>query len=81
MNFPETIRRVAFVGMKHEADDIIDYIVIRASLLISVVTGAVLAIWIGRAVGPWAGMVMGVGAYAVSMRICALMFFRSRHPR
>lgn len=81
MNFGETVRKVAFLGMKHEPEDIIDYIAIRASLLISVLTGAILAIWVGRAVGPWLSPLVGIGSYAVSMRICTLMFFRSHHQR
>jgi ABC-type microcin C transport system permease subunit YejE len=81
MSFRGIIRKIVLLGMKHEADDIIDYIAIRASLLISVLTGALLTILMSRVVGPWAGAAMGLGTYALSMRICALVFFGSQHPR
>lgn len=81
MDFHEPIRKAAFIGMKDEAEDIFEYIIIQASLLVSVLTGAVLGIWVGRAVGLWAGALVGIGYYAVSIRICTLMLFRGRHQR
>lgn len=79
MKFPEAIRKAAFLGMKDEAEDIVDFILIRVSLIASVLAAAILAVWIGRAVGVWAGASVGVGTYAVSMRICTLTHFPSRH--
>ncbi|MGB0036180.1 MAG: hypothetical protein WBP79_11965 [Candidatus Acidiferrales bacterium] len=81
MSFHEPIRKAAFLGMKHEAEDIFDYIMIQASLLVSVLMGAVLGIWVGRAAGLWAGVPVGIGSYAVSIRICTLMLFRGRRQR
>jgi hypothetical protein len=81
MSFHDTIRTVALVGMKYEAEDIIDYIQIRGSLLVSILIGAVLAIWVGRAVEPSAGALAGAGSYALSIRVCTLVFSRYRHQR
>jgi len=81
MNLAESLRKVAFVGMKPEAEDIIDYISRRASLLISVSTSAVPAVFVGRAEGLWAGVLVGLVTYIVAMRLCALLFFRSQGPR
>jgi ABC-type dipeptide/oligopeptide/nickel transport system permease subunit len=80
MGFYEAIQAATFVGTKHEAEDIVDFIAVRASLLTSLLTGVVLAIWLGMALGPLAGVLIGIASYAISMRACALMFF-PRHGR
>lgn len=78
MRVHEAIRAATFLGMKREAADIVDYIAIRASLLVSVLTGMALGIWLGMARGAWPGVLLGTASYAVSMRICMLLFFPGR---
>jgi hypothetical protein len=72
---------IAFFGIKHEADDIIEYLAIWSSLLISVLLAAGLAIGVGKIAGVWAGLMVGLGFYGVSMRICAVLFMRSHGNR
>jgi hypothetical protein len=79
MNFHDTIRTVA--GMKYEEEDIIDYLTIRGSLVVSILIGTVLAIWIDRVAGPWAGVLVGIGSYALSICVCTLLLLRYRHQR
>ena len=81
MNFQETIQKAAFLGMTCEAEDIIDHIVLRAAFLVSGLTGIVLAIVVGRTAGPWVGVIVGAGSYAVSLRICTLILFHNRSQR
>lgn len=81
MTFSEALRKVVLLGMEPEAEDIIDYLVIRVSLLVSVFMAAVTAIWVGRVVGAWAGLLAGIGLYATGIRICALVIVQSHHRR
>ena len=50
MKFPETAFKFAFFGMKHEANDIIDYLAINFSVLVSILVGpwprSGLAMWL-----------------------------------
>ncbi len=71
MKVPEAAWRLAFFGMKHEADDIIDYIVINFSVLISILGGLVAAIWIGYVVNATVGLIAGIGFYGLSMILCS----------
>ncbi len=70
MKLPETAFKFAFFGMKHEASDIIDYLAINFSVLISIVIGAVAAVWIGHAVSVPVGLIAGIGLYVLSMVLC-----------
>lgn len=70
MKFPETAFKFAFFGMKHEAHDIIEYIAINFSVLVSILVGAAAATWIGRAVSVPAGLIAGIGLYVLSMILC-----------
>jgi hypothetical protein len=70
MKFPETAFKFAFFGMKHEANDIIDYLAINFSVLISILAGAVAAVWIGHAVSLPVGLIAGIGFYLFSMILC-----------
>ena len=75
MSFHEAIWTATFLGVKHESVDIVDYIAIRAAVAGSLVIAAVAATWLGIAAGPLAGVLAGIGAYAASMRVCAVAFF------
>ncbi len=70
MKFPETAFKFAFFGMKHEASDIIDYLAINFSVLISILIGAVAAVWIGHEVSVPVGLIAGIGVYVLSMVLC-----------
>jgi len=77
MKLSETAFKFAFFGMKHEANDIIDYLAINFSVLISVLVGAVAAVWIGRAVSVPLGLIAGIGFYLCSMILCYFALLRS----
>jgi hypothetical protein len=70
MKFSETAFKFAFFGLKHEASDIIDYLAINFSVLISIVVGAIAAVWIGQEVSVSAGVIAGIGLYVLSMVLC-----------
>jgi peptidoglycan/LPS O-acetylase OafA/YrhL len=70
MKLPETAFKLAFFGMKHEAEDIIDYIAINFSVLISILGGAIAAVWIGHVVNMPVGVIAGIGFYGLSMILC-----------
>lgn len=75
MSLHEAILRATFLGVKHEAGDIVDHIAIVGSLLASLLIAISLAIWLGIAKAPWLGALAGIATYALCMRICALLFF------
>ncbi|MGC1965152.1 MAG: hypothetical protein WA673_01750 [Candidatus Acidiferrales bacterium] len=70
MKFSETAFKFAFFGMKHEANDIIDYVAINFSVLVSIIVGAVAAVWIGHVVSVPAGLIAGIALYVFSMIVC-----------
>ena len=70
MKFPETVFKLAFFGMKHEASDIIDYLAINFSVLISILVGAIAAVWIGHKVSVSVALIAGIGLYVLSMVLC-----------
>ncbi len=70
MKFPETAFKLAFFGMKHEASDIIDYLAINFSVLISILVGAIAAVWIGHKVSVSVALIAGIGLYVLSMVLC-----------
>ncbi len=76
MKFPETAFKFAFFGLKHEACDIIDYLAINFSVLISVLAGAVAAVWIGRAVNLPLGLIAGIAFYVFSVILCYFALLR-----
>jgi hypothetical protein len=70
MKLSGTALKFAFFGLKHEANDIIDYLAINFSVLISILVGAVAAVWIGHAVSVPTGLIVGIGLYVLSMILC-----------
>jgi hypothetical protein len=71
MKLSETAVQLAFFGMKHDADDIIDYLAIQFSMLISIVAGIVASIWVGYVVDVPVGLIAGIGFYGLSMILCS----------
>ena len=78
MKIAEVASKFAFVGMKHEPEDIIDYVAVCFSLVTSILVGIVGAIWIGRSFDTLAGLLAGIGFYALSMTLCSFVL---RHER
>ena len=78
MKLSETAFKLAFFGMKHEANDIIDYLAIHFSVLVSILVGAVAAVWIGHAVSVPVGLIAGIGFYVLSMILCYSALVRGR---
>lgn len=76
MRLSETAQKLAYFGMKHEASDIIDYIAIRFSMVVSIVVGLVAAIWMGQVVDAPVGLIAGIGFYGLSMILCSLALLR-----
>lgn len=70
MKFPQTAFKFAFFGLKHEASDIIDYLAINFSVLLSILVGAIAAVWIGHKVSVSVGLIAGIGLYVLSMVLC-----------
>jgi hypothetical protein len=76
MRLSETAQKFAYFGMKHEASDIIEYIAIRFSMVVSIVIGLVAAIWIGRVIDAPVGLIAGIGFYGLSMILCSFAQLR-----
>ncbi|MGA7922230.1 MAG: hypothetical protein WCA38_21395 [Candidatus Acidiferrales bacterium] len=70
MKLSETVFKLAFFGMKHEANDIIDYLAINFSMLISILVGAIAAVWISHEVSVSVGLIAGIVSYVLSMVLC-----------
>ncbi len=70
MKLSETAFKLAFFGMKPEASDIIDYLAINFSVLISILVGAIAAVWIGHEVSVSVGLIAGIGSYVLGMVLC-----------
>ena len=79
MKVSEAAWRLAFFGMKHETDDIIDYIAINFSLVISILGALVAAVWIGHVVNAPVGLIAGIAFYALSMVLCHFVFLHEYH--
>jgi sorbitol-specific phosphotransferase system component IIBC len=74
MRLSETALKLAFFGVKHEASDIIDYLVIHVFVLVSTLVGVIAAIWIGHVVDAPVGLLAGIGFYGLSMISCSFAF-------
>lgn len=80
-DFSEALRKVLLLGMDLEAEDIFDFLMLQIGLLVSVITAAVIALWAGRTIGAWVGLLAGIGSYATCISVCALVFEHSHHHR
>jgi len=79
MKLSETALKVAFLGMNHEAHDIIDYLAVCFSISISILAGVVVAIWIGLRVDAPTGLLAGFGSYGLSTILCLSMLLHRHH--
>jgi hypothetical protein len=77
MNSSEEFLKLAFFGMKRDPEEIIDYIVIWFSILISLIVCLGMAVWTGKIEGLWIGLITGFGVYTASIRLWSFAFLRS----
>jgi hypothetical protein len=77
MNGSQAFLKLAFLGMKSDTEEIIDYIVIWFSILMSLMVCLGTAIWTVKIGGMWMGLVIGFGVYAASIRLWSFAFLRS----
>ncbi len=80
MKLSETVFKLAFFGMKYEADDIIDYIAINFCWVISILGALLAAVWIGHVVNAPVGLIAGIAFYVLSMILCHFVFL-NEHRR
>jgi len=78
MNLSDRVLRLAFLGMGHDPEDIIDYVAEWSSVIVSLVLGIGVAICIGKFLGAWMAPIAGVGAYAIGVAFGNYAFLR-RH--
>ena len=76
MKLSETAFKFAFFGMKHEANNIIDYLAMNFLILISIVSATLAAVWLGHAVSVPVGVLAGIGFYIISMILCYFALVR-----
>ena len=69
MDSSEALLKLAFLGMKRDPEEIIDYMVIWFSVLVSLIVCLGTAIWSGKIEGVWIGLITGFGVYAASIRL------------
>ena len=77
MNGSEAFLKLAFLGMKPDPEEIVDYMVIWFSVLMSLIVCLGTAIWTGKTGGMWIGLITGFGVYAASIRLWSFAFLRS----
>ncbi|HTT20777.1 MAG TPA: hypothetical protein VMG82_17715 [Candidatus Sulfotelmatobacter sp.] len=71
MKLSDAALKVALFGMHREAHDIIDFLAICISVVISIVLGVTAALWIGYVFNAPVGFVAGVGFYGLSLVLCS----------
>lgn len=71
MKLRDTVLNIAFLGLNDEAGDIIDYVAICFSVLISILAGMVAAFWIGLVVDAPVGLMVGIGIYGFGTLVCS----------
>jgi ABC-type microcin C transport system permease subunit YejE len=71
MKLSDKVLNIALLGMNDQADDIIDYVGICFSVLISILAGMVAAFWIGSVVGALVGLMAGIGVYGIGTLVCS----------
>ncbi|MFY9733455.1 MAG: hypothetical protein WB723_18510 [Candidatus Acidiferrales bacterium] len=74
MKISETALRVALFGTHREARDIIDFLLICFSVVISITVGVIAALWIGHVVDAPVGFITGIGFYGLSLILCSFAF-------
>lgn len=71
MKIPETALKLAFFGMHREAHDIIDFVAICFSVLLSLIVGLIAALSIGYVSNGSVGFIAGIGFYVLSVILCS----------
>jgi hypothetical protein len=78
MKMPETALKLAFFGMHREARDIIDFLAICFSVLMSLVVGVIAALSIGYVFNAPVGFIAGIGFYGLSVILCSFALLHGR---
>ena len=71
MKISETAFKLAFFGMHREARDIIDFLAICFSVVISITVGVIAALSIGYVFNASFGFIAGIGFYGLSVILCS----------
>ncbi|MFY9732918.1 MAG: hypothetical protein WB723_07030 [Candidatus Acidiferrales bacterium] len=71
MKIPETALKLALFGMHREARDIIDFLAICFSVLMSLIGGVIAALSIGYVFDGPVGFIAGIGFYVLSVILCS----------
>ncbi len=71
MKIPETALKLAFFGMHHEARDIIDFLAICFSVVISIIVAVIAALWVGHVFNAPVGFIAEIGFYGLSLIFCS----------
>ena len=71
MKLSDTAFKAAFFGMHREAHDIIDFLAISFSVVISIIVGVIAALGIGHMFSAPVGFVIGIDIYGLSLVLCS----------
>ena len=71
MKLSDTVLKLAFFGMHREARDIIDFLAICFSVVISITVSVIAALWVGHVFNAPVGFIAGVGFYGLSLILCS----------
>ena len=71
MKLSDAALKLTFFGMHREAHDIIDFLAISTSVVISIIVGVIAALWIGYIFNAPVGFIAGVGFYGLSLVLCS----------
>ena len=71
MKLSDAALKVTFFEMHREAHDIIDFLAISSSVVISIIVGVIAALWIDYMFNAPVGFVAGVGSYGLSSVLCS----------
>ena len=78
MKIPETALKLAFFGMHREARDIIDFLAICFSVLMSLIVGVIAALSIGYVWNGPVGFIAGIGFYVLSVILCSFALLHAQ---
>jgi hypothetical protein len=70
----ELLNWIAFYGARWEASDIVEYLAICASLLLSPLMAAGFVFTVNRFLGLWGSLIVGLGVFLTCMRVCSLVY-------
>ncbi|MGB9243374.1 MAG: hypothetical protein WCC03_08485 [Candidatus Acidiferrales bacterium] len=71
MKLSDTALKLAFFGMHREAHDIIDFLAICFSVVISIMVGVIAALWVGHVFNAQVGFIAGIGFYGLGLILCS----------